>query len=189
MKEKIFNVLKSTLSPFKAQAATWFIGLVIALLGIFSSYITESVRFSLNRADLRTQKYEEMAKEVSKYIFLTETLTDFLENNMMTRKSYELTEKAYNDAISTLREKELVYLAWINRYWGKEQSQEFEDFINSTQDFELELHKLNQEENLFSTDPSKKKMDVEKFKSIIISMRAKKEEIKQKGRAILIEMQ
>ncbi len=42
-------------SSIKKQMATWVITIVITILGLLSSYITESVKFALNRADLRTK--------------------------------------------------------------------------------------------------------------------------------------
>jgi hypothetical protein len=53
------------LETFKSQAATWFIGAVIAILTVFSGKIVESLKFSLNRANLRTKNGIRSGKRVS----------------------------------------------------------------------------------------------------------------------------
>jgi hypothetical protein len=40
-------------TSLKTQTATWLVAFAIGLLGLFSGRVTESVKFALNRADLR----------------------------------------------------------------------------------------------------------------------------------------
>jgi hypothetical protein len=52
------------ISSLKSQTATWLVALLIALLSIFSSQITERVKLALNRADLTSKYYEELASDL-----------------------------------------------------------------------------------------------------------------------------
>jgi hypothetical protein len=61
-------------SSLVSQTATWLVALIIAVLTLFSSRLTESIKFALNRADARTSQYEELATEVSQYILLLNSL-------------------------------------------------------------------------------------------------------------------
>src|SRR5262249_41598268 len=45
------------ISSFADKVGTLFIGFILASLGVFSSKIVESIKFALNRADLRTKYY------------------------------------------------------------------------------------------------------------------------------------
>ena len=64
--------LASIKSSLKKDTAAWVVTFAIGILGVFCSQTTESVRFALNRADLRTKQYEEIPTEISKYIFWAE---------------------------------------------------------------------------------------------------------------------
>jgi hypothetical protein len=47
--------IKSVADSLKSQTGTWFAGFVISVLALFSSRITEDIKFALNSADLRTK--------------------------------------------------------------------------------------------------------------------------------------
>ena len=51
----------------------------------------------------------------------------------------------YNECIITLRKKEFVYSAWVHKYWGSGQSQEFETFMESVRQFDKAIHSINDE--------------------------------------------
>ena len=42
------------LKSLQEQTGTWFVAAVIAVLTVFSNRIVESIKFALNRADLRS---------------------------------------------------------------------------------------------------------------------------------------
>ena len=65
-------------SSLKTQTATWLVAFLISILGLFSGKLTESIKFGLNRADLRTNQYDELATEISQYIFSAELTTKFI---------------------------------------------------------------------------------------------------------------
>lgn len=49
-------------SSVRTQTATWFIGVVIAVLSAFSSHLTEKIKFSINRADSRVKSYSQLIR-------------------------------------------------------------------------------------------------------------------------------
>jgi hypothetical protein len=132
-------------TSLKTQTATWLVAFLIAILGLFSSRITESIKFSLNRADLRTKQYEELASEVSQYIFSAELNAEFIQNDWTTKQTMTELLKEYNKSITTLRKKEFMYLSWIQKYWGKNETAQFESFMKTVREFDLAIHSLNDE--------------------------------------------
>ena len=66
--------LTAFLQSFATQAGAWFVGLVLAVLGSFSARIVENVKFGLNRADARAKYYEEMAVDISHFVFIIDRL-------------------------------------------------------------------------------------------------------------------
>lgn len=69
----------ASIGSLKSQTATWSVGLLIALLSIFSTKITENVRLALNRADFASKYYEELASDLSEYRFQAELMVEFVE--------------------------------------------------------------------------------------------------------------
>lgn len=186
--KQVQKFLIAVANKMKAQAATWFVGLIIALLGIFSSHITESVKFSLNKADLRSQKYETLATEVSNYIFASDTLIEFVEHDWMTRKNAKEIEADYDKSITILKQKEFIYLAWIQKYWGNEYVELFESFMNSIDEFGYSARELNTEFDRLELDSTIKKMDVSYMKNKIKVMHAIHKKMRLQGKTLLIAL-
>jgi len=51
------------------KIGVWLATIIIALLTVFSDKILERIRFRLNIADLRTKYFEELAVNLSTYLF------------------------------------------------------------------------------------------------------------------------
>jgi hypothetical protein len=132
-------------TSFRTQLATWIVAFLIGILGLFSSSITERIKFALNRANLRTTQYEELASETSSYIFSTELMAEFLEKGWTTKPTMTELLKDYNASITTLRRKEFVYSSWIRRFWGPDKVAVFKSFMSTVREFDAELHSLNNE--------------------------------------------
>lgn len=107
------------LGSLKTQAATWFVGVVISILAIFSSEITEYVKVALNSADFRSQYYNELAVNLSEFNFDAELVVEYLDKGWTEAEAMTPLLTDYNASITNLRKKEYVYLSWVGRYWGK----------------------------------------------------------------------
>ena len=97
----------------------WLAASIVALLTIFSDKILERIRFRLNRADLRTKYFEELATDLSTFVFFSEIFHERYQKGW-TNDAADLASVAgeFNDAITVLRKKEFVYRAWVRKYWG-----------------------------------------------------------------------
>src|SRR6185436_5688952 len=93
--------LQGLVTSFKTQTATWVVAFLIGILTLFSGRITESVKFALNRADLRTKQHEELATEISAYIFSAELNAEFIENGWTSKKAMTDLITEYNAAITS----------------------------------------------------------------------------------------
>lgn len=136
---------QALLESFKTRTATWLVTFMLGVLGLFSGYITESIRFSLNRADLRTKQYDELATEISQYIFFAELSTEFIESSSTTKTTLTSVVEDYNTHILSMRKNEFVYIAWIHKYWGRNQRKKFETFMDSVRQFDKAIHSINDE--------------------------------------------
>jgi hypothetical protein len=180
--------IESIKTSLTTQTATWLVGLAVALLGLFSSRITESVKFALNRADLRTGQYEELATEVSKYIFSAELNTEFIEHGWTTKQTMSDLLKEYNQTITTMREKEFVYIAWIHRFWGNPEADRFKAFMTSVRAFDSSIHTLNDEFEAVNITGSKEKIDERRAQEAIKGLKPAIEELRQNGEALLTSL-
>lgn len=73
----------------KEQTVVWLVGFLIGILTHFSSKITESIRVAINSADLGSQNYEQLAMDLSEFIFQAELIEEFINKGWTTKKSLE----------------------------------------------------------------------------------------------------
>jgi hypothetical protein len=132
-------------SSLRNQLATWFVGVLIAVLTVFSSTLTERIKFSINRADLRVKSYEQLSQDLSEYVFDAEFCQESFEHNWTTKDALDDLVKGYNLAITKLRGNEYVYRSWLSRYWGKEEVKRFSDLMETVKRLDLVIHSLNDE--------------------------------------------
>jgi hypothetical protein len=180
--------IETILTSFRTQLGTWLIGALIAILGVFSSWFTEQIKFGLNRADLRTTQHEELASEVSEHIFSAELTTEFIEHGWTTKQTMTDLLKDYNASITTLRKKEFVYLAWIHKYWGDAQVLKFKSFMSVVREFDSAIHSLNDEFEAVNISETKSKVDDQAGAEAVKKMKPIGENLRLKGRALLISL-
>jgi hypothetical protein len=180
--------LQGIAASLKKQTATWLVAFLIGILGLFSGRITESVKFALNRADLRTKQYEELATEISQYIFSAELNTEFIENNWTTKKTLTVLVTDYNTSITTLRKKEFVYGAWIQRFWGNEQSAKFGAFMEAVREFDKAIHSLNDDFEKVIITGEQKKVDPERAREALKRLRPAAKKLREDGRSLLASL-
>jgi hypothetical protein len=143
-------------SSLRTQSATWFVGVVIAILSVFSSHLTESLKLSINRADLRTKSYEEIAKDLSGYVFISGQYEENLERNLTSVDDLKSIVNEYNDTITKLNRNEFVYRFWLSRYWGKTKVAEFAEIMTTVRDLDEKVHSLNDQAEVVVSHPGTK---------------------------------
>ena len=174
-------------ASFKTQTATWLVAFLLGILGLFSGRITESIKFALNRADLRTTQYDELATEISQYIFSAELTTEFIGSSSTTKTTLTKVVTEYNTYIVTLRKKEFVYSAWVDKYWGKSQSLKFEQFMNSVREFDKAIHSINDELGKIEKGESEQ-IDPKRAKEAMALMEPAAKKLREDGYAFLISL-
>lgn len=173
-------------ASFRSQTATWFVGFVVAILTIFSSQVTESIKFGFNKADIRTKNYEELVSEVSQYIFSAELNVEFIENEWTTRQTLTKLIEDYNKYVMTLRKKEFVYLAWLRKYWSQKEAEKFNAFMDSVKTYDSSLHALNDEFEAVNITRTKQKVDPKRAEEALMIMKPALKELREKG-TLLVE--
>ena len=133
---------------FTDQAGTWFVGAVLSLLGIFSARLLEKIKFALNRADLRAKYYEEMALDVSHFVFIVDRLLKVYYGSRWASdedKSAIATE--YNETMNGICRKEYVYLSWLQHYWNRKKADDFASVMRKIREVDAALLLLNEAGN------------------------------------------
>ena len=101
------------------KLGVWLATIIVALLTIFSDKILERIRFRLNVADLRTKYFEELAVNLSTYLFWSEIYHERHQKRWADNPDdMAAIGGNINAAVTTLTTKEYVYRAWVRRYWG-----------------------------------------------------------------------
>jgi hypothetical protein len=108
------------------QAGAWFVGVILALLGVFSGRFVEKIKFALNRADLRTKYYEEMAADISHFVFIVDRLSKvYYGSKWASDEDKSAIANEYNEVMNKICRKEYVYLSWLQRFWGNKMADAF----------------------------------------------------------------
>jgi hypothetical protein len=180
--------MESIVNSLRTQAATWFVGFVIAMLTLFSSQITEYVKFALNSADLRSKYYEELAVDLSEYAFEAELTVEFIANGWTTETALVPLIKEYNDSITKLRKKEYVYLSWTARFWGRQLAEDVTGVYERVKLFDKAIHALNDEFEAVNITKSKPKIDPARAQQELTSLRPALQNLQTVSKAFLIKL-
>jgi hypothetical protein len=130
------------------QTATWFVGVVLALFGVFSGRLVETVKFALNRADLRTKYYEQLAVDLSSFVFAVNRLTKvYYGSSWATDEDKAAMAATYDETMVKLCSQEYVYLSWLQHYWNKKAVVAFERVMKEVRRLDSVLIELNEAED------------------------------------------
>lgn len=122
----------------------WLGATIVAFLTIFSDVILERIRTRLNRANLRAKYFEELAIDLSTYLFYAEIFEERYRRGW-TRDQADLVAVAgaINGAITTLRKKEYVYRSWATKYWGTTAAHQLVGVLNAVKSVDDAAHAFN----------------------------------------------
>jgi hypothetical protein len=180
--------LENLFTSFKTQTVTWCVGAVIALLGVFSTNITESIKFALNKADLRVSQYEDMAAQMSNYIFVSELSTEYIERGWTTREAMLDVINDYNAAIIIMRKNEFLYYSRLQRYWGGDAPSRFETFMATVLKFDAAVHSLNDQFEAVNVTKKQDKVDAKRAEEAVKMTKPILEDLRNQGRALLTSL-
>ncbi|MBB6187003.1 hypothetical protein [Rhodanobacter sp. MP7CTX1] len=110
---------------------TWLVLAVVALLSVFSDKLIGRIRFALNRADLRSKYYEELALDLSTFLFYVDLYHLRLVRGETSSTDMPDIGGEVNGSYVTLKTKEYVYRSWVRRYWSEAGIRRFEAVMNS----------------------------------------------------------
>ena len=126
------------------NVGVWLAATIVAFLTIFSDKILERIRFRLNRADLRTKYFEELATDLSTYLFYSEIFHERYQKDWANDpEDLAAIGGAINGAITTLRKKEYVYRAWVRKYWGSTAVKQFGEVMAAVKSVDDAIHAFN----------------------------------------------
>jgi hypothetical protein len=139
------NWTEHLLRSLEDQTATWFVGVVLALLGVFSGRLVETVKFALNRADLRTKYYEQLAVDLSSFVFAVNRLTKvYYGSSWASDEDKSAIAAAYNETMVKLCSQEYVYLSWLQHYWNEKAVKAFERVMEQVRNLDSVLIAMNE---------------------------------------------
>ncbi len=106
------------METFVTHLETWLILLVVSLLTVFSDKLLGRIRFALNRADLRSKYYEELALDLCTFVFFADLFHVRYLRGEQDGGDMEAVRGEVNSAYVNLKTKEFVYRSWVRRYWN-----------------------------------------------------------------------
>ena len=103
---------------------------LVTLLTVFSDKIVGRVRLALNRADLRTKYFEQLATDLSTFAFYADLFYTRYVRGESNSADLEQIKGEVNGAYVTLKTNEYVYRSWVRRYWKEEKLQSFLELMS-----------------------------------------------------------
>jgi hypothetical protein len=144
------------------NVGAWIAATIVTLLTVFSDKILGRIRFRLNRADLRTKYFEKLAIDLSTYLFYAELYHERRQKRWANDPDdMDAIGREINGAITTLREKEYVYRAWVRKYWGSAAVEQFAEVIAALKSADDAVHAFNDAgKEKEKTDELGKRLDI-----------------------------
>jgi hypothetical protein len=126
----------------------WMSAALVGLLTIFSDRILGRIRLRLNRADLRTKYFEELAVDLSAYLFYAEMFHERYRRGWTDDPNdLDAVGSEVNEAVTTLRKKEYVYRFWAKKYWGREPAIALVEVLEAVKTTDDAIHLFNDDGN------------------------------------------
>jgi hypothetical protein len=107
------------------QVSGLLVAMVLAILGLFSGKLVETIKFALNRADLRSKYYEQIAVDISHLVFITSQIIRVYDSAWIGDDGKRALAEEYDGTMNKVFRMEYVYLFWVKRYWGRSKYQLF----------------------------------------------------------------
>lgn len=132
-------------NSFAEQSGAWAVSIVLTFLGLFSARIVESIKFALNRADVRVKYFEKMATEISHFVFIINRLTlVYHGSTWASPEDKDAIATEYNTVMNAISRNEYVYLSWLRHYWGKNTANAFSRYMEKVRAVDLVLIRMNE---------------------------------------------
>jgi hypothetical protein len=180
--------LKSLGGLAREQAGTLIVGFFVSVFAIFSSNITDRIKFALNTADLRSKYFEEFAENLSAFDFEAELIVEYLGDGFTDSETWDSITKEYNPLITTLMNKEYVYLSWINRYWDPARVDDVEATYIAVKAFDSAIHSLNKD--FYALKLKKiKNVNSDDVQQAMLRLRPALKTLQERSKKVLLELQ
>lgn len=178
---------RRALGVIREHLATFVTTTLVAVLAVCSGQITETVKFALNRADARSDKYNSIAVELSNFVFTVELQQEFLANDWTSLDTLKWLNGDYNTAITSLRKNEYVYLQWLGHYWDRSRVSEFQDIMKTAKDIDHMIHRLNDQYELVN-DGKSRRVDKDRAADVAKQLEPRLKELQEKTEAFLTKL-
>ena len=125
------------------EVAKWAIPIAGGLIVVLFTPLVETLKLSVSRGELRIRQYEEFATDLSRFLFQAELQHEYMSASWASQDDLDEITEEYNLAITTLRSKELVYLAWAERYWRPRELPTFQYVLKLVRQVDATIHAFN----------------------------------------------
>ena len=148
------NKLSGLWNKLKQKTYLWVITIITGLLTTCSQSIVDNIKSGFDMSQLRTQYFNIIANDLSKFNFDAETMFNiYYETKFNETIGVGFSKTAaddYNKDIENLRSKEFLYRAQIDRVWGSKfivfntnKVKEFDDLFDAIKILDNSIHLTN----------------------------------------------
>jgi hypothetical protein len=118
--------------------------LVLVSVGFFGGLLKFDPQ-QVERKIPQVEQYKTLSTGLSKFIFATEILQEFLTNNLTDKNAMLSPVMEYNEAITDLRKNEISNLELVQIYPDKRKVAQFDEIMELVKQIDRSVHGLNDE--------------------------------------------
>lgn len=161
---------------------TLIIELVVICLGFFSNVLAFDPQHA-EKQIIKAERYKLLITELDNYVFSTEIMNEFLQNNWTTLPTLQLINPQYNLSTTNIRKNENSNLLMLKHSSNQEKEKQYEEIMELVNKIDQLLHSLNDEfekvqndnKNHNKVDEERAKKTADELKPLLISLKEKKE--------------
>ena len=127
--------------------ATALVTFIVAVVTVPTEYIVGRLRFYVNRADLREDRYPKVATELSTYVFEAQNFQEYFRDNITNQETLKSEIGDYNRAISLVRADQYANRAMLLRYWGNSAARKYDNVMARVYAVDAIAHKASRPVN------------------------------------------
>jgi hypothetical protein len=158
--------------------------LVILSVGFFGGILKFDPQ-DISRKFAEVEQYKTLSNGLSKYLFATEMLHEFLSNNWTTKSSMISSVTEYNAAITDLRSNEATSLQLIQIHPDKTKQNQFKEIMETVDKIDKIVHSLNDEFEKVAILGTQKKISPERSIAVADQLRPLLAELKTRVNRLL----
>jgi hypothetical protein len=171
-----------------AAIGTALIALLTAAFTPISDAIVSRIKNAINRSELQFERLKSISSELSDYLFEAENINEMFERGIASKSTLQELANSYNRSVTTIRTREYLYIATIQKFWGNSLALKYESVVADIKTLDKAIHQANRELERLLADATGDKLpqyDVKEFAQVSETIKSKRRALEKDSKEFL----